>query len=52
MIRNRKNAKLTLCNHRKAFLLLVLVFAAIVYAPGVANAQDATISGTRRAAGR
>ena len=37
---------LTLCNHRPAFLLLVLVFAAVVYAPGVANAQDATISGT------
>ena len=37
---------LTLCNHRPAFLSLVLVFAAVVYAPGVANAQDATISGT------
>ena len=37
---------LTLCNHRPVFLLLVLVFAAVVYAPGVANAQDATISGT------
>ena len=37
---------MTLCNHRPAFLLLVLVFAAVVYAPGVANAQDATISGT------
>ncbi len=37
---------LTLCSHRPAFLLLVLVFAAVVYAPGVANAQDATISGT------
>ena len=37
---------LTLCNHRPAFLLLVLGFAAVVYAPGVANAQDATISGT------
>ena len=37
---------LTLCNHRPAFLLLVLVFAAVVYAPGVANAQDATISRT------
>ena len=28
---------LTLCNHRPAFLLLVLVFAAVVYAPGVAQ---------------
>ena len=37
---------MTLCNHRPAFLLLVLVFAVVVYAPGVANAQDATISGT------
>ena len=37
---------MTLCNHRPAFLSLVLVFAAVVYAPGVANAQDATISGT------
>ena len=37
---------LTLCNHRPVFLLLVLVFAAVVYVPGVANAQDATISGT------
>ena len=37
---------LTLCNHRPAFLSLVLVFAAVVYATGVANAQDATISGT------
>ena len=37
---------LTLCNHRPAFLSLVLVFAAVVYAPGVANAQDATIFGT------
>ena len=37
---------LTPRNHRQAFLLLVLVFAAVVYAPGVANAQDATISGT------
>ena len=37
---------LTLCNHRPAFFLLVLGFAAVVYAPGVANAQDATISGT------
>ena len=37
---------LTLCNHRPVFLSLVLVFAAVVYAPGVANAQDATISGT------
>ena len=36
----------TLCNHRPVFLSLVLVFAAVVYAPGVANAQDATISGT------
>ena len=37
---------MTLCNHRPVFLLLVLVFAAVVYVPGVANAQDATISGT------
>ena len=37
---------MTLCNHRPVFLSLVLVFAAVVYARGVANAQDATISGT------
>ncbi len=37
---------LTLCNHRPTFLLLVLGFVAVVYAPGVANAQDTTISGT------
>ena len=37
---------LTPHNHRQAFLSLVLVFAAIVYASGVAIAQDTTISGT------
>ena len=46
MERQMERQILTLCNHRPAFLLLVLVFAAVVYAPGVANAQDATISGT------
>ncbi len=37
---------LTPHNQRQAFLSLVLVFAAVVYAPGDANAQDATMSGT------
>ena len=45
-MRRMERQILTPCNHRQAFLLLVLVFAAVVYAPGVANAQDATISGT------